>query len=292
MGPGTIGLAATQVNLLVNTLLATSEGTGAVSWLTYAFRVMYLPIGLFGVSIGTAVLPVVSRRAATDDRAGIRDAASKGLSLMLMLNVPATVGLVTLATPIVQLLLEHGRFSASDTAATARALQLYAAGLIGYSATRIVSPTFYALRDSRTPVIVSIGAVVTNIVFSFTLVKLMGFLGLALSTSLAALANGGVLTLLLRRRLNGIEGRRLVGAFVKVSSASAVMAVVAAAVAYGGESIIGEGFTRLAVRVTLSIGAGLGALAASARVLRIQEFEETATLIRSWLWRRGGRESP
>ena len=103
MGPGTIGLAATQVNLFVNTLLATSQGTGAASWLTYAFRLMYLPIGLFGVSIGTAVLPAVSRQAAVGDTAGIRHTVSRGLGMMLMLNVPATVGLFVLSTPIVQL---------------------------------------------------------------------------------------------------------------------------------------------------------------------------------------------
>src|SRR6185295_1308010 len=103
----------------VNTLLATSQGTGAVSWLTYAFRVIYLPIGLFGVSIATAVLPAVSRHAAIDDLAGVRDRLSRGVSLMLMLSVPATVGLIVLATPIVQLLFEHGRFLPADTAATA-----------------------------------------------------------------------------------------------------------------------------------------------------------------------------
>ena len=153
MGPGTIGLAATQVNLFVNTVLATGQGTGAVSWLTYAFRLIYLPIGLFGVSIATASLPSVSRHAALDDLAGIRRTVSRGLAMMLMLNVPATLGLVVLARPIVELLFEHGRFTAADTEATAAALQLYAVGLVGYSAARIISPTFYALRQSRTPVV-------------------------------------------------------------------------------------------------------------------------------------------
>src|SRR5205823_5175428 len=112
MGPGTIGLAATQVNIFVNTLLATSQGTGAVSWLTYAYRVMYLPIGLFGVSIGTAVLPAVARHAATDDVAQVRETVSRGLAMMLMLNVPATLGLIVLAAPTVQLLFERGHFVA------------------------------------------------------------------------------------------------------------------------------------------------------------------------------------
>src|SRR5471032_2712239 len=170
MGPGTIGLAATQVNIFVNTLLATSQGTGAVSWLTYAFRLMYLPIGLFGVSIGTAVLPALSQHAAVDDTAGIRQTVSRGLGLMLMLNLPATVGLIVLATPIVQLLFERGHFLPSDTAATAAALRLYAVGLVGYSAVRIASPTFYAIGRRRVPVMVSAGAIAINVIASIVLV--------------------------------------------------------------------------------------------------------------------------
>ena len=139
------------MNLFVNTLLATSQGTGAASWLTYAFRLMYLPIGLFGVSIGTAVLPAVSRHAAVGDTAGIRNTVSRGLGMMLMLNIPATLGLFVLATPIVQLLFERGRFLPADTAATAAAARFYAIGLAGYSAVRIASPTFYAIGDSRVP---------------------------------------------------------------------------------------------------------------------------------------------
>src|SRR5262249_9616428 len=107
MGPGAFGLAATQVGIFVNTLLATTQGTGAVSWLTYAFRLMYLPIGLFGASIGTAVLPTVSRHAAADDAVGIRVTLSRGLALMLMVSVPATLGLIVLATPIVRALFER-----------------------------------------------------------------------------------------------------------------------------------------------------------------------------------------
>src|SRR5687767_4180839 len=126
MGPGTIGLAATQVNIFVSTLLATSQGTGAVSWLNYAFRLMYLPIGLFGVSIATAVLPAASRQAARDDNTAVRSTVADGLSLMLMLNVPATIGLMVLATPIVRVIFERNAFTPADTVATAAALQFYA----------------------------------------------------------------------------------------------------------------------------------------------------------------------
>jgi putative peptidoglycan lipid II flippase len=126
MGPGIAGLAAVQVNLFINSWLATRLGTGAVSWLDYAFRLMYMPIGLFGISIATASLPGISRHAAVSDDPGVRHSVSAGLRMMLMLNVPATAGLAALATPIVKLIYEHGLFTPADTSATAAALMCYA----------------------------------------------------------------------------------------------------------------------------------------------------------------------
>lgn len=282
MGPGTIGMAATQVNIFVNTLLATSQGTGAVSWLTYAFRLMYLPIGLFGVSIATAVLPAVSRHAAVDDLAAIRTTVSRGLAMMLMLNVPATLGLVVLARPIVELLFEHGRFTPADTTATAAALQFYAVGLIGYSAARIISPTFYALRQSRVAVAVSLGTIAANVALSVSLVAAIGFRGLALATSLAALLNGGLLVLLLRRRLDGMEGPRLVRVVGKVAAAALLMAFSAWGI-NAGLMIVAPGHTVLlrAGRLAAAIAGGFGVLAASATLLRIEEFEDALGVLRA-----------
>ena len=113
MGPGTIGMAATQINVFVNTVLATREGTGAVSWLDFAFRLMYLPIGLFGVSIATAATPAVSRMVAEGDLARIRSTIAGAIGLMMLLNVPATLGLIVLARPIVSVIFERGSFTAS-----------------------------------------------------------------------------------------------------------------------------------------------------------------------------------
>ena len=280
MGPGTIGLAATQINIFVNTLLATSQGTGAVSWLTYAFRIMYLPIGLFGVSIATATLSVVSRHAAIDDPAGIRTTVARGLSMMLMLNVPATLGLLVLAQPIVQLLFEHGRFTPADTTATASALRWYAVGLVGYSAARIVSPTFYALRQSWTAVTVSMVAIIGNVLLSLSLVTTMGFRGLALATALAALGNGGLLVLLLRRRLNGIEGRRLAIVSTKILAAGAVMAAAAWSIHYMMSAAIpGRQVAAQGARLGASIVGGLVVLAGAAKLLRIEEFEQALRVV-------------
>ncbi|HXI26835.1 MAG TPA: murein biosynthesis integral membrane protein MurJ [Vicinamibacterales bacterium] len=280
MGPGTIGLAATQVNLFVNTLLATSQGTGAASWLTYAFRLMYLPIGLFGVSIGTAVLPAVSRHATAGDVAAMRRTISRGLGLMLMLNVPATIGLIVLATPIVQLLFERGRFVPADTAATAAAVRCYAIGLAGYSAVRIASPAFYAIGESRTPAFVSGAVIAINVVASVLLVRAMGFAGLALGTSIAAMANAAVLLWLLRARLGGLDDRRLLTTLARVTVSAIAMAAVAFTLQAVMERVApGDVLTRRAGRLTISIGGALAALALGARLLHVDEFEEVASMV-------------
>jgi putative peptidoglycan lipid II flippase len=279
MGPGALGMAATQVGIFVNTLLATTQGTGAVSWLSYAFRLMYLPIGLFGVSIGTAVLPAVSRHAASHDDDGIRDTLSRGLAIMLMVSVPATLGLIVLATPIVRALFERGQFLPSDTHATASAVRCYAIGLVGYSTARIASPTFYALGRSRIPVLVSVGTIALNVVLSLALVRVMGFAGLALGTSIAAIANGATLIWLLRQRLRGIDGWRLMAVLVKVACAAAVMAFAALVVDRVMNTLVPSAALVVQVlRLAASIGCALTVLAVTAKLLRIAEFDEMRAL--------------
>ena len=199
-----------------------------MSWLGYAFRLMYLPIGLFGVSIATAALPDLSRHAHDGDATAIRRGVSSAIRLMLMLNVPAMIGLIVLAEPIVALLYQRGKFTQADTLATAAALRFYAPGLIGYSIVKIASPTFYSLGNSRTPVIVSVTSVTVNLVLNILLFRVMGFRGLALGTAIAALFNATALLWLLRARLGGIEGRRVTMAFLKISGAALVMGIAAA----------------------------------------------------------------
>jgi putative peptidoglycan lipid II flippase len=273
MAPGTMGLAAVQINLFVTTILATGEGSGAISWLNYAFRIMYLPIGLFGVSIAAAAVPTLSAQAAMEDRSAMRETLSKSLRMMLMLNVPATLGLIALATPIVALIFERGAFVASDTAAVAAALMCYAPGLIGYSAVKVASPTFYALKDSRTPVAVSVASVMLNLALSLALVRVLGYLGLALATATAALANALLLLVLLSKRLDGLDTRRVMVALVKITTAGFVMAFAArlahelVAEAWPGRTLVPQ-----LVRVGIAVATGLATLAASAQLLRIEEF--------------------
>ena len=274
MVPGTLGLAAAQVNQLVNVYLATSEGEGAVTYLGFAFRLMYLPIGIFGVSIATAAIPGISRHAAADDLAGVRADVSQALRMMLVLNVPATLGLIALATPIVELLVEYGRVSPQNTAGIAAALMGYAPGLIGYSAVKIASPTFYALKDARTPVTVGFLAIVLNVILNLVLVRSLSYAGLALGTGISALANAAILFWLLRGRLGGLEDSRVLMALSKILVASLAMAAVAWGVEHelAARWASGAWYAR-GVRVGLAISAGLGTLALTARLLRLHEFQ-------------------
>jgi putative peptidoglycan lipid II flippase len=282
MIPGTLGLAAAQVNQLVNVYLATSEGEGAVTYLGFAFRLMYLPIGIFGVSIATAAIPGITRHAAADDLQGVRNDVSQALRLMLMLNVPATFGLMALAGPIIELLLEYRNVTPQNTAGIAAALMGYAPGLVGYSAVKIASPTFYALRDSRTPVAIGMACILLNVVLNLLLVRTsLSYAGLALGTGIAAVANALLLFWMLRRRLGGLDDRRVITSLVKVLVASAAMA----AVAWGVEQQLalhwaGDEPWRRAVRVGLAIGLGLGTLALAARLLRLHEFQVAS--VRVW----------
>ena len=279
MGPATLGLAAVQVNVFVNTVLATGEA-GAVSWLQYAFRLMYLPIGIFGVSIATASLPDISRQANANDLPAVRGSVSRGLRMMLMLNVPAMVGLVVLAEPIVAMIYQRKMFTSLDTINTAQALMFYAPGLIGYSAVKIASPTFYSLRDSRTPVIVSVLSVGANLALNLALVRVLGFKGLALGTAIAAILNAVVLLWLLRRRLGGLDGRRVFVSLGKIGVASALMGVAAHLMLLwlAGLTPAGGELAKI-VRVAGSITVALLVLAASARLLRIQEFNEATSRV-------------
>src|SRR5436190_14578335 len=170
---------------------------------------MYMPIGFFGISIATASLPGISKHAALRNDAGVRDSVSSGLRMMLMLNVPATAGLAALATPIVKLIYEHGRFTPADTAATAGALICYAPGLVGYSFVKLISPAFYALGSSRIPVIASATSVAVNIGVNLVLIQTLGHRGLALGTAIAALCNAAILFGLLRRHLRGLDSARV-----------------------------------------------------------------------------------
>ena len=206
MVPGTLGLAATQINILVNSMLATSQGTGPVSYLTYAFRLMQFPIGLFGVSLASATLPRLSQLWVTKNTDGIRKTLTQSMGHVLGINLPASAGLAFLAFPIIQLIFEHGRFGVGATRATAIALIAYSVGLSAYSAVKVLVPACYALGNTRIPVISSVLSVTCNIILNLLMVHSLGYWGLALGTSITAYLNATFLLFAVRmlvRRAGG-----------------------------------------------------------------------------------------
>jgi putative peptidoglycan lipid II flippase len=208
----------------------------------------------------------------------LRDTVTRGLSLMLAVNIPAMFGLIALSEPIVKLLFEHGA-SFTDTVATAQVLRLYAAGLVGYSMVRILSPVFYAIGRSRVPVLVSVAAIAQNLALNLLLVRVMGIRGLALGTSIAAMANAAILLAVLRMELGAVGAAHLTRTIVKTAVAATAMSLTAYVAQHW---LLGTGGGHLidAIRLCVSIGGGLGVLVVTARLLRIQEFEQAIGLMR------------
>jgi putative peptidoglycan lipid II flippase len=215
-------LAAVQVTVLVNTLLASLLPEGTVSYLYYADRVMDFPLGVFGVALATAALPIMSGQAARGEHRALTDMLGFSLRLSVFVALPAAVGLIALGHPIVRLLFERGEFTASDAAATTQALAGYAVGLPAFSATRIAAQTFYALGDTRTPVWAGLVSVATNVVLALALMWPLQHAGLALASSLRPV-NLLLLCWLLRRRLGPIGGRQIAGSLLRTGGASAAL---------------------------------------------------------------------
>jgi putative peptidoglycan lipid II flippase len=279
MGPGSLGVAAAQINLLVNTQLATSED-GAASALGYAFRLMYMPIGIFGVSVATAAIPDLSRHAAAGAHDEMGTTLSWGIRLMLMLSVPATIGLMVLAQPIVELIFEYGKFGDGSTLLVASALLFYAPGIVGYSIVKIASPSFYAMRDSRTPMVISLITIAANLGLNLWLNSLMGFTGLALGTAIAANINAGLLLFFLSRRLGGVDATRVLRSFVKILVASLVMAVAAfQANGWLGELLPGASPLLRLLRVGGAISVAIAVLAVASWILRIEELRQAVAKV-------------
>ncbi len=274
MVPATIGLAATQLNLFVNTILASTLIEGSVSWLAYAFRLMQLPIGVFGVALATVSLPAISRHAVAGDMRGLRATLAGAVRLVFALTLPATFGLWALAGPLVRLLYERGRFNAADTDRTAAALAAYCVGLCAYAAVKILVPAFYALGDTKTPVRASFLSVAVNLGGNLLLMGSLGHVGLALSTSLTMLFNFGQLSWALRRRLGRFEGRALVSTLVRTMLPSAAMALAVRGLVGVTEASWRESFAGAAAVVGGGMILGLGLTWALYRVARVAELPE------------------
>jgi len=281
MGPGIIGNATVQINVVVTTILATLISDpvrgldGPVAWLGYAFRFMQLPLGLFGVAIATATLPAIGKSAASDDTIEFRETLARSLGLTFLLTIPSAVGLILMGRSMIGLVYEGANFKAYDTSQTTLALSCYALGLVGYSAIKVLSPAFYALGDARTPMYLSLASVAVNVGLCWLLAFhwSMGQAGLALATALVANINFLALYAAMHGRIAGVYGRRLRSVVWKVSAASAAMGLVVWALSQGFHTAFQRvGVARL-LDVGIAIPVGAAVVYALCRLLRVEELE-------------------
>jgi putative peptidoglycan lipid II flippase len=224
--PSVFGLAAVQLMVFVNTLLASLLPLGSISYLYYADRVMEFPLGVFGIALASASLPVMSRHAAARDHRALAETLNFALRLAFYVSLPATVGLVVLRTPIVRVLFERGRFGPAETAATAEALAWYSVGLAGFAGSRIVAQTFYAQSEAATAVRWGIVSIIANVVAALALMGPLGHSGLAAAASIGAYVNLVSLLVIARLQLGRLGGRALVGGAARTVLASLPLAAV------------------------------------------------------------------
>jgi putative peptidoglycan lipid II flippase len=281
MGPAILGNAAVQINVMVNTNFASHIADpvrgldGPVSWLGYAFRFMQLPLGLFGVAIGSATLASISRSAAAGDLREFQQTVSHSLGTVFLLTIPSSLGLAVLGESIIGAIYQRGAFEIYDTERTAVTLACFAIGLSGYAALKVLVPAFYSLGDARTPMLVSLASILINAAVAATMVSWAGWgqEGLALTTSVVALFGFLVQFLVLRNRLGGIHGRALMMQVGKIAVASLAMAATVWATSLSLRSSLGvEQWARL-TDVAVSVPVGLAVYYAAAKIVGLHEID-------------------
>ena len=283
MGPATIAASAVQINVAVNSGFASSLGDGPMTWLNIAFRLMQLPLGLFGVAIATVTLPLVSRSAALGNTTEFRGALAHSLRLVMLLTIPSAIGLIILAEPIISLIYQHGRFTAEATRQTAAALRFYALGLAGYSGVKVLAPAFYAINKRNLPMLVSLFSIAMNFGLNWFFRFQLGFghRGLALSTSFVAITNFLLLYIMMRRYTTHLETAAMLVTLAKLAVAGAALALVCV----GTQWIFFQSLQSLriwqkAIEMIVTVALGCAVFFGAAYVLRVAEVHDVVLLVK------------
>lgn len=256
MGPGIIGASAVQINLLVDVILASLLPVGAVSFLYYADRLNQLPLGLIGTAVGTALLPKLSAKFASNDHDGAQYLFNRALELTLLLTLPAAAALAVVPHEIIGLLFERGAFTAQDTAHTASALCAYALGLPAFVAIKVLATSLYAKEDTKTPVKITIICVAVNIALAFLLIKPFAHVGLALATTLAAWLQLAIFLVLMARREHVGFDAQLKKNLLATVLICIAMAAVLVGVRAGVQDWISQGGLKRLIGVAAMLGCG------------------------------------
>ena len=283
MGPRFLGVAVVELNFWVNTRLASFMPEGSVTGITVAFVLMLMPQAAIAQSIATAAMPTLAAQFARSQLDEVRESLTRVIRSVLLLSVPASVGLIVLRVPVIQLLFQRGEFTERSTELVAWALLWYVAGLVGHSILEVLARAFYALHDTKTPVIVGVVAMSLNVVFSFlfsALFRSVGWMphgGLALANSLATALEMGTLLFLMRNRLNGLQGSRLLSGFGAASLGSGIMFFVL----WGWLSLLGDSSPLVIAVGGIAIGSLVYALVII--LLRVTEANQLLRVVASRL---------
>jgi len=287
MAPAVVAASAVQVNVMVNTSFATHCDDGAVAWLNNAFRLMQLPLGMFGVAIGTVTLPFLSRSAALGNRDEFRESLARGIRLVFFLTVPASVGLWMLSEPILSVIYQYNKVTWHDIVESAGALRYYTLGLAAYAGMKVLAPAFYAIGKRKTPMVISFFAIGVNLGLNIWFTKIgFGHRGLALSTGIVALTNFGLLYWCMRRETERLETRKLLVALAKIFIASCWLALVC----WGGKWLLLERWHTMGLMLRmcglgLTIALSIAAFSAVASMLGVREMRDLLGVIRRRLSR-------
>jgi putative peptidoglycan lipid II flippase len=287
MAPAVVAASAVQVNVMVNTSFATHCEDGAVAWLNNAFRLMQLPLGMFGVAIGTVTLPFLSRSAALGNREEFRGSLARGIRLVFFLTIPASVGLWMLSEPILSIIYQYNKVTWHDIVQSAEALRYYAIGLAAYAGMKVLAPAFYAIGRRKTPMMISFLAVGVNYGLNVLFIRWgYGHSGLAMSTGIVALTNFGLLYWCMRREIARLETRRLLVALVKIFLASDALALVC----WGAKWLLLERWQTMGLVMRMSalgltIAVALSAFCAVASMLGLREMRDVLGAVRRKLSR-------
>ncbi len=233
-------LGSIEINLVVDNRFASALAVGSVSALRYSIRLWQMPFSLFGVTIATVLFPTLSKQAAVNDISNLRQTFSLGTRLVFLILIPATMGLIILRTPIVRLVFERGEFTPLATKMTAIALMFYSIGLFAYGAKMLIDRTFYALRDSKTPMIIALISISLNYIGDWILMRYLGHGGIALTTSIVSIFNLLILVEILRRRLGRIEGKKIVFSIFRILLASILMIILVYFIWSALDSMVGR----------------------------------------------------
>lgn len=271
MIPALFGVSVGQINLLLDTMIASFLGTGAISWLYYSDRLLEFPLGLFGIAIATVILPTLSRNHVTKNDVAFRNNIDWAVKMVCILGIPAAAGLFVLAEPMLLTIFQRGAFAPIDAAKSAASLQAYSVGLLSFMLVKVLAPGFYSRQDTKTPVKFGIWCMAANMVFNLLLVWPYDYVGLAMATSMSAAMNAALLYWALHKNKVYFMNKATLSLIVKIILGASLMAVVVMYLSPSVEHWIAFDLTEKVQQLFLLIAIGFGTFCTSLVVMGVRK---------------------